>query len=80
MAAVKVYRYDYYDPLLMRDRRSVDYATADAIMKLKGTILGETEKVVDEDLLEKDGTIRALNVFMEPPARPSRRPEQRKAA
>ena len=31
MASVNVYRYDFYDPVLKHDRRSVDYATGDAI-------------------------------------------------
>ena len=34
MAAINVYRYDFYDPVLKRDRRSVDYATGDAIIWL----------------------------------------------
>jgi len=74
MASLKVYRYDFYDPLLKRDRRSVDYATADAIQERHGQILVETERLVDEDFIEDDGTIRAAHVFMElPPARgPSR--------
>ena len=79
MAAVKVYRYDYYDTLLKRDRRSVDYATADAIMEMSGTILVETEKLVDERLNDGDGKIRAMDVFMEVPPRAAR-PEHRKAA
>ena len=70
MAAIKVYRYDYYDPVLKRERRSVDYATGDAIMEMRGTILSETQQEIDEDLVDKDGTIRAAHVFMEPAARP----------
>ena len=83
MAALKVYRYDYYDPVLKRDRRSVDYATGDRIMELSGTILVETQQEVDEDMLEEDGTIRAVHVFMDPPVRPPRtrtRPEHRRTA
>ena len=79
MAAVNVYRYDYYDPVLKRDRRSVDYATGDAIMKIRGTILSDTFQSVDEDLLEKDGTIRASRVFMEPTP-PRGRHDHRRAA
>ena len=78
MAAVNVYRYDYYDPVLKRDRRSVDYATGDAIMKIRGTILSDTFQSVDEDQLEDDGTIRASRVFMEPVA-PKPRPDHRRA-
>ena len=78
MAAINVYRYDYYDPVLKRDRRSVDYATGDAIMKIRGTILSDTFQSVDEDLLEDDGTIRASRVFMEPVA-PRSRHDQRRA-
>jgi len=77
MAMVKVYRYDYYDSVLKRDRRSVDYATADAIMAMGGTILVETERSVHEDLLDDQDGVRAVHVFMEPlrrPARPAHRP------
>jgi len=79
MASINVYRYDYYDPVLKRDRRSVDYATGDAISKLRGTILSDTLQSVDEDVLEGDGTIRASRVFMEP-APPRARHEPRRAA
>jgi len=75
----KVYRYDFYDGVLKRDRRSVDYATGDAIMKMRGTILGDTQQTVDESRLEKDGTIRASHVFMEPQVK-SRTREPRRAA
>ena len=70
MAAINVYRYDYYDPVLKRERRSVDYATGDAIMALGGTILSETYQMVEEELLEDDGTIRAIHVFAETPPVP----------
>lgn len=76
MATIKVYRYDFYDPLLMRDRRSVDYATGDAIMAMGGTILVETAQDVEEDLLEEDGTIRAAHVWMERPARTTHVPRR----
>lgn len=65
---MKVYRYDYYDKVLKRDRRSVDYATADAITAMGGTLLGETEKVVDDDLVDNSGIIRAMDAFMERPS------------
>ena len=62
MAMVKVYLYDYFDRLLKRDRRSTDYATADAIAELDATIIAESERVVDDELLEDNGTIRAANL------------------
>ena len=58
MATVKVYQYDYFDRLLKRDRRSTDYATADAIMQMRATILSESERVVDEEVLQKDEHVR----------------------
>ena len=79
MASINVYRYDFYDPVLKRDRRSVDYATGDAISALSGKILSETVQEVEEDLLEEDGTIRCAHVFTEPPARPTP-PASRRAA
>jgi hypothetical protein len=79
MATIKVYRYDYFDRVLKRDRRSVDYATGDAISLLGGTIIVETERVVDEDWLEEDGTIRCADVFMEPPVPAREVPRQRAA-
>ena len=63
MAAINVYRYDFYDPVLKRDRRSVDYATGDAIMARGGKILSDTVQNVEEDRLEDDGSIRAAHVF-----------------
>jgi hypothetical protein len=81
MASINVYRYDYYDPVLKRERRSVDYATGDAIMKIHGTILSETLQSVDEGVLERDGTVRAADVFTEPARSPRRgRHEPRRAA
>ncbi len=62
MANVKVYQFDYFDSLLKRDRRSVDYATADAISEMHGTVLAESERVVDEDLLDERGMIRAAHM------------------
>ena len=62
MATLKVYRYLFYDPLLKHDRMSVDSATADAIMEKHGTILGETERTVDERLVAKDGMVRAIDM------------------
>ena len=79
MNTVKVYRYDYYDSLLKRDRRSVDYATGDAIGELGGKILADTMHEVDERLLEDDGMIRASMLFSEAPP-PKSRPEPRARA
>jgi len=70
MALINVYRYDYYDPVLKRDRRSVDYATGDGARALGAKVLSDTVQSVEEELLEDDGTIRAVHVFAEPPARP----------
>ena len=78
MASVNVYRYDFYDPVLKHDRRSVDYATGDAITAMAGTILGDTLQTVDDTQLERDGTIRAAHVFMER-ARPRGRNDHRRA-
>ena len=62
MATVKVYQYDYYDRLLKRDRRSTDFATADAIMQMGATILSESERQVDEALLQEDEHVRAADM------------------
>lgn len=62
MARVKVYRYDYFDGLLKRDRRSVDYATADAIAAMSGTVLAESMREVDEAMLGEDGIMRAADL------------------
>ena len=63
MATVKVYRYDYYDGLLKHDRRSVDYATADTIATLRGTILAESVREVDERLVSGEGVLRAADLW-----------------
>lgn len=57
MAHVKVYLYDYFDRLLKRDRRSTDYASADAIAERGGTIIAESERIVDEEVVGDDGTV-----------------------
>lgn len=63
MATVRVYQYDYFDGLLKRERRSVDFATADAIMAIKGaTILAESMREVDESLLDENGVVRAADL------------------
>lgn len=62
MAAVKVYRYDYFDRLLKRDRRSVDYATADAIAAMGGTILAESMREVDDRMVPGSGVVRAAEM------------------
>ena len=63
MATVKVYRYDYFDRLLKHDRRSVDYATADAIAAIGGTILAESVREVDDRIVPDDGIVRAADVW-----------------
>ena len=87
MNRVNVYRYDYFDRLLKHDRRSVDYATGDAIASMGGKPLAETQRSVDEDLVPDSGIIRAADMppreILNPPARASspgwgaRRPEAR---
>ena len=62
MANVKVYQYDFYDPLLKRERRSLEFATADYIMEKGGTILAESMREVDEDFVDDDGVIAARNL------------------
>jgi hypothetical protein len=80
MAAINVYRYDFYDPVLKRERRSVDYATGDAIMALGGRILSDTVQNVEEELLEDDGSIRCAHVFAEPRHPRARHAGPRRAA
>ena len=75
MAKVNVYQYDYFDRLLKRDRRSVDFATADAIAKMGATILAESVRAVDEDLLDDDGVIKAKDL---PPREVEPRVEERR--
>ena len=62
MAAVRVYQYDYFDRLLKHDRRSVDFATGEAIAQMGGTILAESMRLVDEELLDDRGVIRAADL------------------
>lgn len=62
MATVKVYRFAFYDPLLKHDRMSVDYATAEAIAAKHGTIFSETQRLVDEALLDDEGVVRAIDI------------------
>ena len=57
MADVKVYLHDYFDRVLKRDRRSTGYATADAIAEMGGTIIAESERVIDASLVSDDGTV-----------------------
>jgi hypothetical protein len=63
MATVKVYRYDYFDRLLKRDRRSVDYATSDAIAGMGGTILAESMREIDDRILNEEGGVRAADLW-----------------
>jgi hypothetical protein len=78
MAIVKVYRYDYFDRLLKRDRRSVDYGTADAIAEMGGTILAESMREVDDRIVPDDGIVRAADLrkgeISEPEVRPPKTP------
>lgn len=62
MAAIKVYQYDYFDRLLKCERRSVDFATAEAIAAMGATILAESVREVDEDLLDARGVIRGADL------------------
>ena len=62
MNRVNVYRYDYFDRLLKHDRRSVDYATVDAIAAMGAKPLAETQRSVDEDLVPDSGIIRAADM------------------
>lgn len=80
MAHVKVYQYDFYDPLLKRERRSIEFATADAIAERSGTIIAESVREVDEDLVNDDGVIAARDLpprgeFRRTPATHRLRPE-----
>ena len=62
MADMKVYRYDFFDGLLKRERRSTDYATADAIAAMRGTVIAESMQLVDEASLDPDGHILAHRI------------------
>ena len=62
MADVKVYLYDYFDGMIKRDRRSTEYAMAESIAARRGTIIAESERIVDEDLIHEDGSIRATDI------------------
>lgn len=59
MTMVRVYQFDYFDSLLKRDRRAIEYGTADAIAARHGSILAETMREVDDSFLNGDGFIRA---------------------
>jgi hypothetical protein len=67
-----VYRYDYLDLVLKRDRRSIDYATGEAIGRLHGTILSETAREVDDDLVDEWGMVRAVDIAASEPVPPRR--------
>lgn len=62
MARVRVYQFDYFDGLLKCYRRSADLATSDAICERHGTILAESARMVDEDLLDENGFIKAKDL------------------
>jgi hypothetical protein len=65
-----VYRYDYLDRVLKRDRRSIDYATGEAIGRLGGTILAETAREVDDALVDEWGMVRAVDIAASEPVPP----------
>ena len=62
MAHVKVYQYDFYDPLLKRERRSIEFATADYIMERGATVIAESQREIDEDLVDDNGVIAARDL------------------
>ena len=62
MATMTVYQYDYVDRVLKRDRRSEDYATAEAISTMGGTVLAETAREVEEDLVDDSGKVRPADL------------------
>ena len=62
MNRVNVYRYDYFDGLLKHDRRSVDYATGDAIAAMRAKALAESQRSVDEAIVPDSGIIRAADM------------------
>ena len=68
-----VYRYDYLDRVLKRERRSIDYATGEAIGRLGGTILAETAREVDDDLVDEWGMVRAVDIAASEPVPPRAR-------
>jgi hypothetical protein len=79
MAHVKIYQYDYYDPLLKCERRSLEFAIADTIMERGGTIIAESMREVDEDLVDDTGVVPARDLpprgeFRKTPIAP-RRPD-----
>jgi hypothetical protein len=65
-----VYRYDLYDRALMRERRSEDYATAEAIERLGGVILAETAREVDDDRVDAWGVVSVADIADSRPAPP----------
>lgn len=83
MAHVKVYQFDFYDPLLKRERRSIEFATADAIMERRGTILAESVREIDEDLVDESGIISARDLpprgeYRKAPMPPNLRGDERR--
>jgi len=71
----RVYRYDFLDRALMRDRRSDDYATAEAIERLGGTILPETARDIDDGLVDDWGVVKVADIARSRPAPPTAAPE-----
>ena len=64
----RVYRYDFHDRALMRDRRSDDYATAEAIERLGATILPETARDIDDALVDDWGVVKVGGIARSRPA------------
>lgn len=65
-----VYRYDFHDPASMHDRRSDDYATAEAIERLGATILPETAREIDDARVDAWGVVKATDMARSRPAPP----------
>lgn len=62
MAVVNVYQYDYFDRVLKCERRSADFATADAISALGARALAESVRALDEKVLDENGFIKAKDL------------------
>jgi hypothetical protein len=71
----RVYRYDFLDRALMRERRSDDYATAEAIERLGGTILPETARDIDDERVDDWGVVKAADIARSRAAPPAPSPE-----
>ncbi len=74
-----VYRYDYLDRQLMRERRSEDYATADAVDRLGGRVVVDTRREIDDAKVDAWGLVRPQDMADSRPA-PMPAPEPRQPA